>query len=71
MLNVFGCGFSGGRSSGKTLLCQILFNGLLIDTEIAGKRTMISDLPNLTIEKLILKSKEIGSRNVRIAALKY
>ncbi|HKG06103.1 MAG TPA: hypothetical protein VKB19_06595 [Pedobacter sp.] len=46
------------------------FGGSLIDTEIAGQRTMISFQPDLKIEKLLLRSEKSGIRNVKIAALK-
>jgi hypothetical protein len=43
------------------------FGGSLIDTEIAGQRTMISFRPGLKVEKLLLRSEEIGIKNVKIA----
>jgi hypothetical protein len=45
------------------------FGGSLIDTEIAGQRTMISFRPGLKVEKLLLRSEEIGIKNVKIAGL--
>ncbi|TCD01307.1 glycoside hydrolase family protein [Pedobacter psychroterrae] len=49
---------------------QDKFGGSQIDTEIAGQRTMIAFRPDLKVEKLLLRSKGTGIRNVRIAALK-
>lgn len=46
------------------------FGGSLIDTEIAGKRTMIAFRPDLKVEKLLLRSEEPRIKNVRIAKLK-
>ena len=46
------------------------FGGSLIDTEIAGQRTMIVFRPNLKVEKLLLRSEKTGIKNVRISALK-
>jgi beta-fructofuranosidase len=45
------------------------FGGSLIDTEIAGQRTMISFRPGLKVERLLLRSEEIGIKNVKIAGL--
>ena len=47
------------------------FGGSQIDTEIAGQRTMIAFRPELKVEKILLRSKETGIKNIRIAALKY
>ncbi|MFP5080108.1 hypothetical protein [Pedobacter sp. JCM 36344] len=47
------------------------FGGSQIDTEIAGQRTMIAFRPGLKVEKLLLRAKETGIKNVKIAALKY
>ncbi len=49
---------------------QDKFGGSQIDTEIAGQRTMIAFRPDLKVEKLLLRLKGTGIRNVRIAALK-
>ncbi|TCC99097.1 hypothetical protein EZ449_21460 [Pedobacter frigidisoli] len=46
------------------------FGGSLIDTEIAGQRTMISFRPDLKVEKLLLRAENSGIKNVKIAALK-
>ena len=47
------------------------FGGSQIDTEIAGQRTMISFRPELKVEKLLIRSKNTGIKNVKIADLKY
>ncbi|SKC20628.1 Sucrose-6-phosphate hydrolase SacC, GH32 family [Dyadobacter psychrophilus] len=47
------------------------FGGSLIDTEIAGQRTMIAFRPELKVEKILLRSEGTGIENIRIAALKY
>lgn len=44
--------------------------GSQIDTEIAGRRTMISFRRDLKVEKLLLRSEDTGIKNVKIAALK-
>lgn len=46
------------------------FGGSLIDTEIAGQRTMISFRPDLKVENLLLRSKKNVIKNVKIASLK-
>jgi hypothetical protein len=46
------------------------YGGSLIDTEIAGQRTMISFRPDLKVEKLLLRSENSGIKNVKIASLK-
>ncbi|TCD05929.1 hypothetical protein EZ449_15850 [Pedobacter frigidisoli] len=46
------------------------FGGSVLDTEIAGQRTMISFRPNLKVERLVLRKGNTGIKNVRIAALK-
>jgi hypothetical protein len=46
------------------------FGGSVVDTEIAGQRTMISFRPDLKVEKLLLRSTGTGIKNVRIASLK-
>ncbi|NQX39076.1 hypothetical protein SAMN05421820_102562 [Pedobacter steynii] len=45
------------------------FGGSLIDTEIAGKRTMIAFRPDLKVGKLLLRSEEPGIKNVKIAKI--
>lgn len=47
------------------------YGGSLIDTEIAGQRTMISFRPNLKVNKLLLRSEQSNIKNVRISSLKY
>jgi hypothetical protein len=47
------------------------FGGSLIDTEIAGQRTMIAYRPELKVDKILLRSEGTGIKNVSIAALKY
>ncbi|WP_029278160.1 hypothetical protein [Pedobacter borealis] len=46
------------------------FGGSLIDTEIAGQRTMISFRPDLKVENLLLRSEKNVIKNVKIASLK-
>lgn len=46
------------------------FGGSLIDTEIAGQRTIISFRPDLKVENLLLRSEKNGIKNVKIASLK-
>ena len=46
------------------------FGGTLIDTEIAGQRTMISFRPDLKVEQLTLRSDQTGIKNLKIAMLK-
>ncbi|MDQ0641182.1 hypothetical protein QF042_004747 [Pedobacter sp. W3I1] len=46
------------------------FGGSLIDTEIAGQRTMISFRPDLKVENLLLRSEKSVIKNVKIASLK-
>ena len=45
------------------------FGGSLVDTEIAGKRTMISFRLNLKIEKFLLRTKGVNVKNVKISSL--
>ncbi|OOQ61410.1 glycoside hydrolase family protein [Mucilaginibacter pedocola] len=47
------------------------FGGTLIDTEIAGERTMISFRPNLKINNLTFRNSGLKVKNVKIASLKY
>jgi hypothetical protein len=47
------------------------FGGSLIDTEIAGKRTMIAYRPDLRVEKILFRSEGSIIKNMKIAALKY
>lgn len=47
------------------------YGGSQIDTEVAGKRTMIAFRPDLKVDKLLLRTDRTGIKNVRIAALKY
>ena len=47
------------------------FGGSLIDTEIAGKRTMISYRPDLFVNKLFFNTENVKIQNVRIAQLKH
>jgi len=44
--------------------------GVLIDSEIAENRTMITYRPDLLVKKLMFKSDNAGIRNVKIAPLK-
>ena len=46
------------------------FGGSLIDTEIAGQRTMIAFRPDLKVGKLLLRLEKSGIKNVKIAELK-
>ena len=41
--------------------------GSLIDTEIAGQRTMISYRPDLTVKKLLFRTEGVALRNVQIS----
>ena len=45
------------------------FGGSLIDTEIAGKRTMITFCPNLVIEKLLFNTENVEIKNAKISPL--
>jgi beta-fructofuranosidase len=47
------------------------FGGSLIDTEIAGKRTMISFRPDLKVNKILMKLHHTTIKNLKIAPLKY
>ena len=47
------------------------FGGSLIDTEIAGKRTLISYRSKLVTEKLLFNTQNIEIKNVKIAPLLY
>jgi len=44
--------------------------GVLIDSEIAEQRTMVTYRPDLLVKKLMLRNKGIGIKNVSIAPLK-
>lgn len=44
--------------------------GSLVDAEIAGKRTLISFRPNLTVEKMLFRTEGVELNNVQIALLK-
>ncbi len=44
--------------------------GVLIDSEIAGERTMVTYRPDLFVEKLMFKSDGVEVRNISIAHLK-
>ncbi len=44
--------------------------GSLVDTEIAGRRTMISYRPDLTVKKLIFRTEGVELKNVQVAPLK-
>lgn len=44
--------------------------GVLIDSEIAEKRTMITYRPDLVVKKLMFKSDNVNIKNVKIAPLK-
>ncbi len=44
--------------------------GSLIDAEIAGRRTMISYRPELTVRKIIFRPEGVALQHVRIAPLK-
>lgn len=46
------------------------FGGSQIDTEVAGQRTMITYRPDLKVEKILIRAKEAGIKNLKIAALK-
>jgi hypothetical protein len=43
--------------------------GSLIDTEIAGQRTMISYRPDLTVQKLLFRAEDVELADVQMAAL--
>lgn len=43
--------------------------GSLIDAEIAGQRTMISYRPDLTVKKLVFRTKGVELQNIRLAPL--
>jgi len=63
-------------ATGKPFTVRVLVKysnktgGSVVDTEIAGSRTMISVRPDLKVEKLVLRTKGTGVKNVKIAALK-
>jgi hypothetical protein len=44
--------------------------GSLVDAEIAGKRTMISYRPDLTVKKMVFRTAGVELENVQIALLK-
>ena len=44
--------------------------GSLVDAEIAGRRTMISYRPDLTVQKLVFRTEGIKLSNIQIAPLK-
>ena len=44
--------------------------GTLVDAEIAGRRTMISYRPDLTVQKLLFHTEDIELSNIQIAPLK-
>lgn len=44
--------------------------GSLVDTEIAGQRTMICYRPDLTVKRLVFRTEGVQLRNVRIAPLR-
>jgi hypothetical protein len=44
--------------------------GSLVDAEIAGRRTMISYRPDLTVKKLVFRTEGIELKNIRIASLR-
>jgi len=44
------------------------YGGSQIDTEIAGKRTMITFCPNLKVDKLLFRTEDTGIKNVKIAS---
>ncbi|MES2807775.1 MAG: hypothetical protein V4619_04075 [Bacteroidota bacterium] len=46
------------------------FGGSQIDTEVAGRRTMIAFRPDLKVEKFLLRADNTGIKNVKIALLK-
>lgn len=46
------------------------YGGSQIDTEIAGKRTMITFCPKLKVDKLLFRTEETGIKNVKIAPYK-
>ena len=50
--------------------CTDKLGGTLIDTEIAGQRTMITYRSDLSVEKLMFKSDGAEVRNIQIAPLK-
>ena len=45
------------------------FDGTLIDTEIAGKRTMISYREKLTVNRLRFYTEHVSLQNIKIAPL--
>ena len=45
------------------------FDGSLVDTEIAGKRTMVSYREKLTVERLQFHSENMEVNNVRLSPL--
>ncbi|WP_197027660.1 hypothetical protein [Prevotella sp. 10(H)] len=44
--------------------------GVLIDSEIAGQRTMITYRPDLLVKKMMFKSENVEIKNVKLAPLK-
>lgn len=47
------------------------FGGTLLDTEIAGQRTMISFRPDLTVQNLLFRTEGVELKDIQIAPLKY
>ena len=45
------------------------FDGSLVDTEIAGKRTMVSYREKLTAERLQFRTENMDIKNIRITPL--
>jgi|WetSurMetagenome_2_1015567.scaffolds.fasta_scaffold857873_2 hypothetical protein len=46
------------------------WGGPLVDTEIAGQRTMVSCRPELTVRKMVFRTQGVELKNVQIATLK-
>lgn len=47
------------------------FGGSVIDTEIAGQRTMVTYRPELIVKQLLFRSEDVLIKNVRLAPLQH
>ena len=47
------------------------FGGSVIDTEIAGQRTMVTYRPELIVKQLLFRSEDVNIKNIRLAPLQH